>query len=131
MTKKFTRLEGGGIESTAIAHMTEGAAKVISLPDLSQLCGVLQLLQAHQAITCGVPLVGDTLLTTRTGAALRLDAVARTNEAFGYILTKVDFHSFPRYEYVSQTSLGEMTGEILIEKCLELVKKSPPPDKSN
>lgn len=54
-----------------------------------------------------------------------------TNEAFGYILTKVDFHSFPRYEYVSQTSLGEMTGEILIEKCLELVKKSPAPDKSN
>jgi hypothetical protein len=52
-----------------------------------------------------------------------------TNEAFGYILTKVDFHSFPRYEYVSQTSLGEMTGEILIEKSLELVKKAPRPDK--
>src|SRR3954452_8628865 len=52
-----------------------------------------------------------------------------TNEAFGYILTKVDFHSFPRYDYVSQTSLGEMTGEILIEKSLEFVKKSPQPDK--
>jgi hypothetical protein len=50
-----------------------------------------------------------------------------TNDAFGYILTKVDFHSFPRYEYVSRTSLGEMTGEILIEKWLELVKTSPPP----
>ena len=25
-----------------------------------------------------------------------------TNEAFGYILTKVDFHSFPRYDYVSR-----------------------------
>jgi hypothetical protein len=48
-----------------------------------------------------------------------------TNEAFGYILTKVDFHSFPRYDYVSRTSLGEMTGEILIEKSLELVNKSP------
>jgi Domain of Unknown Function (DUF1080) len=47
-----------------------------------------------------------------------------TNEAFGYILTKVDFHSFPRYDYVSRTSLGEMTGEILIEKSLELVNKS-------
>jgi hypothetical protein len=52
-----------------------------------------------------------------------------TNDAFGYILTKVDFDSFPRYEYVSRTSLGEMTGEILIEKALELVKKSPAPDK--
>jgi hypothetical protein len=52
-----------------------------------------------------------------------------TNEAFGYILTKVDFHSFPRYDYVSRTSLGEMTGEILIEKSLELVNKSPSPDR--
>jgi hypothetical protein len=51
-----------------------------------------------------------------------------TNEAFGYILTKVDFQSFPRYEYVSRTSLGEMTGEILIEKSLELVNKSPAPE---
>ncbi len=51
-----------------------------------------------------------------------------TNEAFGYILTKVDFQSFPRYEYVSRTSLGEMTGEILIEKSLEFVNHSPLPD---
>lgn len=50
-----------------------------------------------------------------------------TNDAFGYILTKVDFKSFPRYDYVSRTSLGEMTGEILIEKSLELVNKSPKP----
>ena len=52
-----------------------------------------------------------------------------TNEAFGYILTKVDFQSFPRYDYVSRTSLGEMTGEILIEKSLEFVNKSPVPDR--
>ena len=51
-----------------------------------------------------------------------------TNDAFGYILTKVDFKSFPRYDYVSRTSLGEMTGEILIDQVLELVKKSPAPD---
>jgi hypothetical protein len=50
-----------------------------------------------------------------------------TNDAFGYILTRVDFRSFPRYDYVSRTSLGEMTGEILIEKSLELVNRSPPP----
>jgi hypothetical protein len=54
-----------------------------------------------------------------------------TNDAFGYILTKVDFQSFPRYDYVSRTSLGEMTGEILIEKSLEFVSKSPRPDKTN
>ena len=52
-----------------------------------------------------------------------------TNDAFGYILTKVDFNSFPRYDYVSRTSLGEMTGEILIEKSLEFVEHSPRPKK--
>ncbi|MFO0957221.1 MAG: hypothetical protein U0800_07100 [Isosphaeraceae bacterium] len=50
-----------------------------------------------------------------------------TNEAFGYILTRVDFRSFPRYEYVSRTSLGEMTGEVLIDRSLELVNRSPKP----
>lgn len=52
-----------------------------------------------------------------------------TNDAFGYILTKVDFKSFPRYDYVSRTSLGEMTGEILIERALQLVDESPQPDR--
>jgi hypothetical protein len=51
-----------------------------------------------------------------------------TNDAFGYILTKVDFQSFPRYDYVSRVSLGEMTGEILIENVLKLVEESPAPD---
>jgi hypothetical protein len=41
-----------------------------------------------------------------------------TNDAFGYILTKVDFNSFKRYDYVSRTSLGEMTGEIYIDEVL-------------
>jgi hypothetical protein len=51
-----------------------------------------------------------------------------TNDAFGYILTKVDFDSFKRYEYISQTSLGEMTGEILIENSLKLIEDSPAPE---
>ena len=42
-----------------------------------------------------------------------------TNDAFGYILTKVDFNSFNRYDYVSRTSLGEMTGEIYISEALQ------------
>jgi hypothetical protein len=50
-----------------------------------------------------------------------------TNDAFGYILTKVDFNSFERYNYVSRTSLGEMTGEILINEVLNLVNSSPAP----
>ena len=50
-----------------------------------------------------------------------------TNDAFGYILTKEDFQSFERYEYVCRTSLGEMTGEILIKELLEMVENSPKP----
>jgi len=52
-----------------------------------------------------------------------------TNDAFGYILTKVDWGSFKRYEYVSRTCLGEMTGEILIEEALKFVDACPRPEK--
>ncbi len=51
-----------------------------------------------------------------------------TNDAFGYILTKVDFNSFSRYDYVSETSLGERTGEILIEETMNLIQTSPKPN---
>lgn len=51
-----------------------------------------------------------------------------TNDAFGYMLTKVDFASFKRYEYVSRTSLGELTGEIYMEQALRLVDGCPPAD---
>jgi hypothetical protein len=51
-----------------------------------------------------------------------------TNDAFGYILTRVDFNSFSRYDYVSQTSLGEETGEIFITHSLDLIRNSPKPD---
>jgi hypothetical protein len=54
-----------------------------------------------------------------------------TNDALGYILTKVDWGSFKRYEYISRTCLGEMTGEILIEEALKFVEESPAPEKFN
>jgi len=50
-----------------------------------------------------------------------------TNDAFGYLLTKVDWGSFQRYEYVSRTSLGERTGEIFIEEALRFVDRCPRP----
>lgn len=84
LTKTFRYNEHGVLTSTAIAHMTEGHARIISIDNLSQLAGYLPLLQPNQAITCGVPVVGDTPLTTRQGAAFRPEAVARTNEAFAF-----------------------------------------------
>ena len=98
-----------------------------------------------QSINATINLVnlGDTQIITAPGEALPnigfyLKRKMRgkhnlvfglTNEAFGYILTKVDYNSFPRYDYVSRVSLGEMTGEILIEKALEMVAKAPAPDR--
>ncbi len=53
-----------------------------------------------------------------------------TNDAYGYILTKEDWNSFKRYEYVSETSLGEMTGEILIEEGLKMAEELGAPPSS-
>lgn len=47
-----------------------------------------------------------------------------TNDAFGYILTKVDYESFRAYKYISRVSLGEMTGEIYMQRALELIEKA-------
>ena len=44
-----------------------------------------------------------------------------TNDAFGYMMTKIDFNSFPAYRYISRVSLGEMTGEIYIRHALDLI----------
>ena len=51
-----------------------------------------------------------------------------TNDAFGYILTKEDWGSFKRYEYITRTCLGERTGEILEEEALKLVAANPKPE---
>jgi hypothetical protein len=53
-----------------------------------------------------------------------------TNDAFGYILTKEDWGSFKRYDYISRTSLGESTGEILVNDLLKLIQDSPRPEPS-
>jgi hypothetical protein len=50
-----------------------------------------------------------------------------TNDAFGYIMAKVDWNSFERYDYITRTCLGEMTGEIFIEAALNFVNKCPRP----
>lgn len=52
-----------------------------------------------------------------------------TNDAFGYMLTKEDFGGFERYNYVSRTSLGEMTGVIYEEEAVKFSAESPQPDK--
>ncbi|ABR10588.1 DNA primase [Burkholderia phage BcepNY3] len=84
LTKTFQIGHNGQLDSSAIAHMTEGFARIRAIEDVGQLRGVLEALTPHDAITCGIPQRGDTPLTTRAGAEFRRDAVARTNEAFTY-----------------------------------------------
>jgi len=50
-----------------------------------------------------------------------------TNDAFGYIMVKEDWGSFKRYEYISRTSLGELTGDIFVEEALKFVNRCPKP----
>ena len=50
-----------------------------------------------------------------------------TNDAFGYILTKEDYDSFKTYAYVTRTSLGERTGEILVNEALKFINETPVP----
>ncbi len=47
-----------------------------------------------------------------------------TNDAFGYILTPVDWNSFERYNYVSRVCLGERTGEIYLREAMSLMSDS-------
>lgn len=47
-----------------------------------------------------------------------------TNDAFGYIMSEVDWGSFERYDYVSRTGLGERTGSILVAEALKLIAEA-------
>ena len=51
-----------------------------------------------------------------------------TNDAFGYILTKEDYNSFKIYNYITRTSLGERTGEILVAEALKFINDCPLPE---
>lgn len=48
-----------------------------------------------------------------------------TNDAFGYIISKEDFGSFERYNYITRTSLGELTGEILEAEMIKMINATP------
>lgn len=95
---KMTSVSGDSIK-TKINYLEIGSAKVLTIPGEA------------------LPNIGYYLKRKlNTGHAFLFGL---TNDAFGYILTKVDFNSFKRYDYVSRTSLGEMTGEIYIDQVLD------------
>ncbi len=52
-----------------------------------------------------------------------------TNDAFGYMMTKEDFNSFDRYDYICRTSLGEDAADVYVDQALAFVEASPRPGK--
>lgn len=109
MTKTFTQDAFGNVTSSAIAHMTAGHAQVIEIDGPEQLAAFLPMLKPNQAITCGVPQVGDTVLTTRAGAEFNPHAVARTNEAFRYL----DAPALLPIDVDTATGMYRTVGEVL------------------
>jgi hypothetical protein len=104
---KYPHDDAGRTITTRINLLTLGDAQVLTIPGEA------------------LPNIGFYLKRKMRGRHNLLFGL--TNDALGYILTEVDFNSFPRYEYVSRTSLGEKTGQILIEQSLKLVEQSPRP----
>ncbi|MEO5978138.1 MAG: hypothetical protein ABIS36_02550 [Chryseolinea sp.] len=101
---KMTSVDGSNI-STRLNYLEIGSAKVLTIPGEA------------------LPNIGYYIKRKMNTDHPFLFGL--TNDAFGYILTKVDFNSFKRYEYVSKTSLGEMTGEIYISEVLQWLKEIP------
>ena len=98
--------DASGKVSTRIALVSLGTAQILTIPGEA------------------LPNIGFYLKRKMRGGQNCLFGL--TNDAFGYILTEVDWQSFKRYDYVSRTCLGEKTGEILIEEALKLIAENPP-----
>jgi len=102
-------LDEKGIIATQVNVVNLGSAQMLTIPGEA------------------LPNIGYYLKRNMHGEHNMLLGLA--NDAFGYILTKVDFNSFERYNYITRTSLGETTGEILMDKSLKFVDACPRPEK--
>lgn len=118
------------IESAMLKFILQNSPLSLSTGDSDTISTTLNLLNIGTAQVLTIP--GEAL--PNIGYYLKRNMPTKhpflfglTNDAFGYILTKEDFNSFDRYEYVSRTSLGERTGEILIDALLKMVAENPKP----
>lgn len=118
------------IASEVLKYILQNSALSMSTGDADSISTTLNLLNIGTAQVLTIP--GEAL--PNIGYYLKRNMPTKhpflfglTNDAFGYILTKEDFNSFKRYEYISRTSLGEETGEILINQLLDMVKNNPKP----
>jgi hypothetical protein len=103
------------LRGSPLGYATDAEGRVSTTLNLVQL-GTAQLLTIPGE---ALPNIGYYLKRKMRGRENFL--LGLTNDAFGYILTAVDWNSFKRYDYVSRTCLGERTGEILISEALQMI----------
>jgi hypothetical protein len=119
------------IESEALRFVLKNSPlvdKEAQKGDFSKISTRLNLLNIGQAQVITVP--GEALPNIGFYVKRHMNSsqpfmFGLTNDAFGYIITKEDFNGFKRYEYISRTSLGEMTGEIYETEALKFIAESP------
>ena len=101
-----------------LGYSAKGDQRVVTVPVVAMRLGECQI-----ATIPGEALPNIGFYLKRKMSAKHQFLFGLTNDAFGYILTRVDFASFPRYDYVSRVCLGEMTGEILIENLVAMLEE--------
>jgi hypothetical protein len=113
------------IESEAMKFVLKNSPLVDSeakTGDLSKITTQLNLLNIGQAQVLTIP--GEALpnIGFYVKRHMKTDQpflFGLTNDAFGYIISKEDFNSFKRYDYISRTSLGEMYRRNLWPRSIE------------
>ncbi len=117
------------VESPVILAVLKGSPMGYRTDENGQVATRLNLVRLGTAEMLTVP--GEAL--PNIGAYLKRKMTGRqnlilglTNDAFGYILTPEDWGAFRRYDYISRTSLGERTGEILEKEALALIDQANP-----
>lgn len=115
------------VESSIMKFILEKSPMGYKVSDNNNISTVQNLLKIGPATFLTIP--GEALPNIGFYLKRKMDTqypflLGLTNDAFGYILTKEDYNSFKKYDYISRTSLGEYTGEILVNASLELLKNN-------
>ncbi|MSU37208.1 MAG: hypothetical protein EXS36_19365 [Pedosphaera sp.] len=105
------------LKASPLGYVAEPDGRVVTTMNLVNL-GTAQILTIPGE---ALPNIGFFLKRKMRGEHNLLFGL--TNDAFGYILTATDWGSFRRYDYITRTSLGEQTGEILISEALKLISE--------
>ena len=111
------------LAASPLGHRTNDAGRVTTQVNLVNIGNAQILTIPGEAL----PNIGFFLKRNMRGEHNLLFGL--TNDAFGYLLTRVDWGSFKVYDYVSRTCLGEQTGEIFMEAALRFVAEIPAPEK--